>query len=68
MYMTVQSLATPEWAKRDWHSPAVAGTRTRRGETPGHSRGGLPTAGKSLNRGHVARKLDIEPVKLISAH
>lgn len=59
----MQSLATPEWARRDWVGPAVAAASDGRAEEAGHCQPGLSTAGRPSNRGPVARRLDVNPVR-----
>ena len=61
----LQSLATPEWARKDWFSPPNSAARQQ--ATPRLEQEDLPSSGKPLGRGQsgrtsVARRLNIEPV------
>lgn len=53
-------MVTPEWAKRKWPSADGPGTAPQLGGPPTD---GLPTAGRPLNRGPVARRLNIDQVR-----
>ncbi len=52
-------MVTPEWAKRKWPSGEGPGTAPQLGGPPD----GLPTAGRPLNRGPVARRLNIDQAR-----
>ncbi|KAK9846618.1 hypothetical protein WJX81_007698 [Elliptochloris bilobata] len=61
-------MVTPEWAKRKWPSGDGPGTAPQLGGPPdGLPTSSLPTAGRPLNRGPVARRLNIDQALRTSA-